>query len=287
LPRYHQLTVELAGEDSDVAQLLLHEGGALGLEVRDAQSALPGVRAPAPGEALLLASYDDPKKAAAAKRTLTRRFPKARTEVEELADQDWSSAWRAQIRAVEVGRLWVGPPWQVEHAGAGKVRVVVEPKMAFGTGDHPTTRLCLAAIDAWLSGHPGASVLDVGTGTGVLAIAAKKLGAGRVVGLDNDPTSVELARECAADNGAPELELSGKALNEVSGSFDLVVANILANTLVELAPVIAPKVSRRLALAGVLAHQREEVSRAYVAQGLVSVEGPAEGDWVRLDFERR
>jgi ribosomal protein L11 methyltransferase len=137
-----------------------------------------------------------------------------------------------------------------------------------------------------MSSHPGASVLDVGTGTGVLAIAAKKLGAGRVVGTDNDPTSVELAHENAAVNGTPDLELSGKELTQVKGPFELVVANILANTLIALAPLIAPKVKDRLVLAGVLAPQKAEVEAAYRAQGLIPEAGAAQGEWVRLDFHR-
>ncbi|HEX4622322.1 MAG TPA: 50S ribosomal protein L11 methyltransferase, partial [Myxococcaceae bacterium] len=248
MPKYLQLTVELPEGASELAQLALHENGALGVEVRDSQSpCLPGVRGPGPGEALLLGSFDSETRADAAQRAVTRAAPLARIQLETLEDRDWSSAWKDLIRAVEVGRLWVGPPWLVEGAAAGKVRVVVEPKRAFGTGDHPTTRLCLAAVDEYLAAHPHASVLDVGTGTGVLAIAASKLGATRVVGIDNDPVSVDLARECAELNGA-QVELSGASLPRVKGRFDLVVANILANTLVELAPRIAAKVTDRLVL---------------------------------------
>jgi ribosomal protein L11 methyltransferase len=159
--------------------------------------------------------------------------------------------------------------------------------MAFGTGDHPTTTLCLEAVDLFLRDHPDASVLDVGTGSGVLAIAARKLGAGRVVGVDNDDVSVALARENAALNQAAEVELSGKSLDQVGGTFELVVANILANTLVELAPLIAPKVTGRLCLSGVLQHQRGEVEAAYRAQGLLSEGFKIHGEWIRLDLTAR
>jgi ribosomal protein L11 methyltransferase len=284
VPKYVQLTVELPEAASDLAQLALHESGALGVEVRDSQSAcLPGVRAPNRGEALLVGCYDSAAKARSARQAVAQAAPSARIQVETLEDRDWSSAWKDLIRAVEVGRLWVGPPWLVEGAPATKVRVVVEPKRAFGTGDHPTTRLCLAAVDEYLAAHPGASVLDVGTGTGVLAIAARKLGAARVMGIDNDPVSVDLARECAQLNGV-DVELSGAKLERVEGEFNLVVANILANTLVELAPLIADKVADRLVLAGVLAPQAEEVTAAYRARGLNPNGSAAEGDWVRLDF---
>ena len=162
--------------------------------------------------------------------------------------------------------------------------LTIEPKMAFGTGDHPTTALCLAAVDAFCTAHPGASVLDVGTGTGVLALMARKLGAARVVGVDNDPMSVTLARENAAANGIEGVELSGATLEAVQGRFDLVLANILANTLVELAPALVRHTRGRLVLAGVLLHQEDEVREAFERAGAVSDGGARIGDWVRLDF---
>jgi ribosomal protein L11 methyltransferase len=283
---YQSLTVDLAETESEAAQELLHEAGAMGLETRDREGPLmPGVRGPAPGEVILVAYFEDAEAAEAARAQLVEAFPEARAQLEEKQQEDWSEAWKAHIKSVQVGRLWVGPPW--EQAPADKVRVVIEPKMAFGTGDHPTTALCLEAVDTYLTTHPGASVLDVGTGTGVLAIAAKKVGAGRVVGTDNDPVAVELAQENARDNGTPEVELSGQELTGVEGPFDLVVANILANTLIELAPLLASKVKDRLVLAGVLTHQKADVEAAYVKLGLVAEPGATRGEWVRLDFHRR
>lgn len=284
---YQTLTVDLPEAESEAAQDLLHEAGAMGLEVRDREGpTMPGVRAPAAGEVILVAYFEDADTAEQARVELAEAHPSARLLLAEEQQQDWSNAWKAHIKSVQVGRLWVGPPWEAQNAPADKVRLVIEPKMAFGTGDHPTTSLCLGAVDDYMSTHPGANVLDVGTGTGVLAIAAKKLGAGRVVGTDNDPVSVELARENAVDNGTPEVELSGKELTAVEGTFDLVVANILANTLIELAPLIAPKVKDKLLMAGVLAHQKAEVEAAYVNLGLVPEPGAQQGEWVRLDFHR-
>jgi ribosomal protein L11 methyltransferase len=284
---YLSLTVELPEDQSEAVQDLLHGSGAMGLEVRDREAPpMPGVRGPNPGEAIVIAYFEDTGTAEEARAQVAEDFPGARLLLEEKPQQDWSNEWKALIKSVQVGRLWVGPPWEADSAPQDKVRIVIEPKMAFGTGDHPTTSLCLAAVDAYLASHPGASVLDVGTGTGVLAIAAKKLGAGHVVGTDNDPTSVELAHENAAVNGTPDLELSGKELTQVKGTFELVVANILANTLIALAPLIAPKVKDRLVLSGVLAPQKAEVEAAYRAQGLSPEPGAAQGEWVRLDFHR-
>lgn len=284
---YLSLTIDLPEADSELLQDLLHETGALGLEVRDSEAPpMPGVRGPKPGEAIVIGFFEDRATAEEAQALVQERFPAAKLALEEVVQQDWSNAWKALIKPVSVGRLWVGPPWEVHQARPEQTRIVIEPKMAFGTGDHPTTMLCLAAVDEFLREHPGCSMLDVGTGTGVLAIAARKLGAGRVAGVDNDEMSVTLARENAEQNGTPEVELSGKSLDAIAGPFDLVLANILANTLVELAPLIAPRVGKRLVLAGVLARQRAEVEAAYLAQGLKSAGVRSDGDWIRIDLDR-
>ncbi len=270
---------------SEAAQQLLTDCGAAGLELRDGEGGMPNVRSPGPGEAIVIGFFE--KRAAAtsalkkAKAVLKPRLSK----LEEVVEKDWSQEWKRLIRPVTVGRLWVGPPW--EKPPKDKVCLFIEPKMAFGTGDHPTTSLCLAAVDDFLAANPRASVLDVGTGTGVLALAAKKLGAGRVVGTDNDPIAVELAKECADENGIEGIELSGKPLEAIKGQFELVLANILANTLIALAPQLVAKVKRRLVLAGVLVPQADEVTAAFVAQGMKGCGRTVQGEWIRLDFERK
>ena len=149
--------------------------------------------------------------------------------------------------------------------------------------------LCLAALSDRLTSHPGASVLDVGTGSGLLAIAARKLGAGRVAASDNDPVAVEVARENAARNGTA-LELTGAAVEEIEGTFDVVVANILANVLVALAPALAARVAPGgvLLLSGILGPQEDEVRRAHVEAGLAPVAGGdrRDGEWSLLALRR-
>ncbi len=284
---YSSLTVELPEADSELVQLALHEGGALGLEVRDSENPpLPGVQRPEPGEALIVAYFEETGQAEELQKALSGEWPRARVALQAVQNQDWSQSWKALIRSVETERLWVGPPWLAPKAPSERVQITIEPKMAFGTGDHPTTFLCLSAIDAFYKQHPSATILDVGTGTGVLAIAARKLGAARAVGVDNDPVSVVLAQENGQLNGVPDVALSEQTLDQIEGRFDLVVANILANTLVELAPAIASKVKHRLLLAGVLAPQRETVEAAYRAQGLTPDGVETMGEWIRLDFAR-
>jgi len=277
------LSLDVPEPEAERVEALLWDAGATGLEIRDREAPpMPGVRGPSPGEAIVVAWFESRSPAEAALEDVKAWVPGVRALLEEAPDTDWSTAWRARIRSTRVGRLWVGPPW--ETAPAGTVSLTIEPKMAFGTGDHPTTALCLAAVEAFCSAHPGASVLDVGTGTGVLALMARKLGAVRVVGVDNDPMSVTLAQENGALNGIDGVELSGASLDAVDGQFDLVLANILANTLVELAPALVQHSRVRLVLAGVLIHQEDEVREAFERAGAVSDGGDRIDDWVRLDF---
>ena len=277
------LTLDVPEPEAERVEALLWDAGATGLEIRDREAPpMPGVRGPSPGEAIVVAWFEEREPAEAALADVREWVPDARGAFGEAPDTDWSMAWRSQIRSTRVGRLWVGPPW--ETAPEGTVSLVIEPKMAFGTGDHPTTALCLAAVDAFCAAHPGGSVLDVGTGTGVLALMARKLGAARVVGVDNDPMSVTLARENAALNGIAGVELSGATLDAIEGRFDLVVANILANTLVELAPALVAHTRGRLVLAGVLIHQEDEVREAFERAGAASDGGDRSGDWIRLDL---
>jgi len=277
------LTLDVPETAAERVEALLWDAGATGLEIRDREAPpMPGVRGPSPGEAIVVAWFEEREPAEAALADVREWVPDARGAFGEAPDTDWSMAWRSQIRSTRVGRLWVGPPWETPPEGT--VSLVIEPKMAFGTGDHPTTALCLAAVDAFCAAHPGGSVLDVGTGTGVLALMARKLGAARVVGVDNDPMSVTLARENAALNGIAGVELSGATLDAIEGRFDLVVANILANTLVELAPTLVAHTRGRLVLAGVLIHQEDEVREAFERAGATSDGGDRSGDWIRLDL---
>ena len=284
---WYSLTLDVPAAEAELLELLLHESGASGLEVRDGTPPLlPNVRYPKPGELIVVAYFARKKAAAQASKKVHARHPALTALLEAVEERDWSNEWKHQIRPVQVGRLWVGPSWEEKNAPKDKVRLVIEPKMAFGTGDHPTTSMCLRAVDDFMLAHPGASVLDVGTGTGVLALAAKKLGAQRVVATDNDPIAVELSIENAEVNQVQGVDFSTRPLQKLEGTFDLVVANILADTLIELAPLLCARAKNAVVLAGVLAPQREDVTRAFTTQGLRALPGMSSGEWVRLDFER-
>ena len=286
---FFTLTVELPEASTELAESLLHDAGCLGLEIRDTETKpMPGQRVPPPGRALLVAYFQGRSSVDVVQSELAEELPGATFEVEGVVEQDWSESWKAQIRATTAGRLWVGPPWLEKDAPARSTKIVIEPGMAFGTGDHPTTHFCLESLDRALAERHGASVLDVGTGSAVLTIAARKLGAGRVVGTDNDPVAIRVALENAERNGAPNLELSTAELHEVSGTFDIVLANILANTLTDLAEAITAKVAPRgmLVLAGILSNQAEEVLVPYLGRGLALRTRVLRGEWAMLELER-
>ena len=201
---------------------------------------------------------------------------------------DWEASFRAHHRPVPVGRrLLVAPPWDVPPA-PGREVLVVEPGMAFGTGQHGTTRTCLEEIEAAVDGGGVASALDVGTGSGVLAAAAARLGVQRVVAIDADPAVLPLARATLDANGAAHVRLAGGTAAAVRGRFDLVVANLLADTLVAdagpLAAVVAP--GGRLVVSGLLDSQTAAVVEAYPGWRVAAVRQDERWRTLRLVRER-
>jgi ribosomal protein L11 methyltransferase len=277
------VTVELDAAVADERSAELFELGAAGVEVRDGEATpMPGTPPLPPGRALLVAWFAEADAAEAARAAVGG-------SVVQVPDEDWGKGWKKDFRPLDVGRVRVRPSWIDEPAPPGAVEVVLDPGMAFGTGTHPTTALCLAALSDLVGARPGASVLDVGTGSGLLAIAARKLGAGRVAGNDEDPVAVRVARENAEQNGVA-LELTGAPVEEIPGTFDVVVANILANVLVALAPSLAAKVAPGgvLLLSGILGPQEDEVRRAHVEAGLTPLAGGdrRDGEWSLLALRR-
>ena len=208
-------------------------------------------------------------------------------QIERIEDQDWERSWMDGFAPMRFGqRLWIVPSWH-EAPQPDAVNLLLDPGLAFGTGTHPTTSLCLQ----WLDAQPleGCSVLDFGCGSGILAIAALLLGAPRAVGTDIDPQALEASRDNAQRNGIADerfpVYLPADLPQEPA---DVVVANILAGPLVSLAPQITSlvKPGGRLALSGILHEQADEVRAAYVADFDLDPTAVQDG-WVRISGVRR
>lgn len=206
--------------------------------------------------------------------------PIGELSVHEVRDEDWLESWKASFTPIPIGDFLIRPTWS-EPAPDGAIEIVLDPGMAFGTGLHPTTRQCLEAIGALAVG--GRRVLDVGTGSGILAIAAAKRGSREVIAVDTDQVAVDATRENAERNGVRVGVHLGSAA-DVDGAFDVVLANLVGATLVQLAADLRARVapSGRLVAAGITNEREPEVVAAFAAQGLHVVERDERDDWVRL-----
>jgi ribosomal protein L11 methyltransferase len=206
-------------------------------------------------------------------------------EMDRVEEQDWVRLTQSQFDPIPISeRLWIVPSWH-EAPDAGAISIVLDPGLAFGTGSHPTTRLCLRWLEASLRG--GESLLDYGCGSGILAIAAVKLGADPVIGVDIDLQAVESARDNAERNQVEATFFLPDGLpNETK--FAVLVANILTNPLKALAPMLADKVATqgRIALSGILESQAEDVMAIYAAYFDMRLWQVDEG-WVCLEGVRR
>jgi ribosomal protein L11 methyltransferase len=288
---WQRVTVAVAGEHAEALADALEEEGALSVDVADADEGTPQ-ESPVFGEPGAEATPWPRCRVSAlfpmetqASRAFDRALAQAQVpalaaaSIDRLEDADWVARTQRQFEPMRVGaRLWIVPTW---HAApdANAINVVLDPGAAFGTGSHPTTRLCLAWLERHVEGS--ASVLDYGCGSGILAIAALKLGARAATGVDIDPQALESARYNATRNGvAVRVVPASDALAVVA---DLTVANILANPLRMLAPLIAAhtRPGGRIALSGILEAQADEVVAAYSRWASLSVEAREEG-WVLL-----
>lgn len=207
-------------------------------------------------------------------------------------EEDWAEAWKEHFPVLRVGkRLVIRPTWREHIAAPDDVVLSLDPGMAFGTGLHPTTRLCLAGIERWADSSllSDARVLDVGTGSGILAIAAARMGASYVLGVDTDPLAVETTRANAAANGMAdfiEARTGGLPLADPA-QFHLVVANLIAGLLIDLAAELAATLwpGGRLLAGGIYKDRESDVRSAFESAGLRIVGQLAEEDWVALEME--
>lgn len=261
------LSVELDRAGADAFSDALLEAGAQSVAID------------AGGVSALLGADDDAAALVAAAARASGIQPE-RFSARPLEDQDWVRASQSQFEGRAIGRrLWVGPTWR--EAPPGRLVVRVDPGLAFGTGSHASTRLVLEFLEAAIVG--GERVLDYGCGSGILGIAAAKLGAARVDGVDLDPQALETAAANARLNAVAMRLSPPEAL--AAGAYDVVIANILAQPLIVLAPLLAARAGR-IALSGILREQAQEVRRAYDPWFEMKIEREEEG-WALLAGSRR
>lgn len=289
--------IEVEEDAVEILSDALLEVGALAVDVRDAAAgttderpifAEPG-EAPASGwrsnrvGALFAVDTDlyavVPEALAAAGLAATAAF-----SIERIEDADWVRLTQSQFHPIQITpRLWIVPSWHTPPDPAA-INIALDPGVAFGTGAHPTTRLCLRWLAETVT--PGADVLDYGCGSGILAIAAMKLGAASACGVDIDPQAVLAAQQNAQQNGV-QLTLA-TAEQDIAGPAQIVVANILANPLTVLAPLLArlTRPGGQIALSGILVEQADAVLEAYAPQFVMTRAATDEG-WVLLTGRRR
>jgi ribosomal protein L11 methyltransferase len=288
---WYEITARVAPADVDGVSALMLEAAPGGVTVEEPITILGpemGFRVRA-GEPVFVRAYLPASELGAVlteelRRGVQARYPSVELTAKPLYEEDWAVSWREFFGPVDYGgRLVIVPSWVEKDLPAGKEPIRLDPGQAFGTGHHETTRLCLAALEEYV--QPGARVLDVGTGSGVLAIAAVKLGAASVLAIDVDPVAVRVAEEnCVANGVAAAVEIRTGTLAGDEGEFDTVVANI--STQANLAFLAA--YSRVLAdggallLSGILEEDAARFREAAPAAGLATVDMRLDRDWSLL-----
>jgi ribosomal protein L11 methyltransferase len=269
-----QIKINSTGENAEALSDALMDVGAVSVTFQDTHD--NPVYEPLPGETLLWGDTDviglfDAETEMSDVVAELRQHPLLGTtfrhKIEQIEDKDWEREWMDNFHPMRFGeRLWICPSWR-DVPDPDAVNVMLDPGLAFGTGTHPTTSLCLT----WLDGLDlqGKTVIDFGCGSGILAIAALKLGAAQAIGIDIDPQAIQASRDNAERNGVSErLALYLPHQQPENLQADVVVANILAGPLRELAPLISvlPKAGGHIGLSGVLESQAENVCEAYAQQ---------------------
>ena len=294
-----ELALTLHAAQQAPIEAALEDLGALSITLRDANADTPDERAifepgvgelPLWNEIVLLALFDSATDRTGLVHALVDALPELAPEriaFREVADEDWTRAWMDQFKPMRFGRrLWIYPSTVEPAADADEIVVRLDPGLAFGTGTHPTTALCLEWLDA--IDLNGKTLIDFGCGSGVLAIAALKLGAAHAIGVDNDAQAIVSSRNNAERNGVAdriELHLPHEF---AAAPADVLVANILAGPLGDLAPQFAActRAGGLLALSGILAGQETELVARY-AQWFDDLAVARREDWVRITGTRR
>ena len=284
--QWYAAEVPVSAESREAIEYGLMEAGALGTETREAGAdhlTIVGYFPATPEIEIIRAALADAGR-------VYGFTPDAALDlkIEEVPDRDWLAEWKKGWQSIRAGRFIVAPPW-IEPASlestpgsdAGLIIIRIEPGMAFGTGTHETTRLCLKVIEKHFR---GGSFLDVGTGTGILAIAAAKMFAdARIEACDTDAEAIEIAKDNARLNeAAGQIEFRVGSVGNQTASADLVCANLTAPVIVELLPALLGATCGRLVLSGILDTQAEMVQTRVSELGASILETDQDGEWVAL-----
>ena len=208
-----------------------------------------------------------------------------------IREEKWAESWKAHFKPIHAtSRMVIRPPWEEYGGKKGEMIITIDPGMAFGTGTHPTTQMCLQALEELIPvfAHPP-SVLDFGTGSGILAIAAEKLGADRILALDVDPVAIQCARENAALNRLKDrIDFRISPARSLRQRFEVVVANLLPQELWQAASFLARRISPRgfLVVSGILKGQKKEMASTFIKRGLSMESSKEKKGWVCLTLKK-
>lgn len=284
---WFRLELTLSREWEEPAAAWLFEQGVEGVQIEDGEEP-PGGPARAPTEGIRLSAYFPGEEAAQrAAAAIGESIAPLKYRIESLEDPGWAVAWQDYFVPIKVStRIIVAPPWHPPDLQPGEFGLLIYPAQAFGTGTHATTRLCLEALDRAVGAPAPSEMLDLGCGSGILAIAALRLGVSKALAVDFDPLCAENTEKNSALNeiDPARLEIRQATVAEVRGAFPLITANLSSKTLLEERQGIIAllKPGGRLFLSGILDEDEEEVRLAY--EELNWVETRHEEEWVLLEF---
>lgn len=302
MPKWIEVTLRVDGEAAEAATEVLNRYGYQGVSI-EVEGIPPDTLdegdAPPPGPLTLRAYLPDDGRSPEAMRQLidalgymNMMYPMPDPEFRTLDEQDWAEAWKTHYQPVRIGRhIMIRPLWIDLTLEPDDLEIALDPGMAFGTGTHPTTQLCLEALEDMVT--PGLHMLDLGCGSGILAIGAAKLGAAHVWALDIDPIAVDVTAENAAQNGVGEkISAQEGSLESVLHSarrFDLLAANILAHVIKAmceqgLGDVLRP--GGKAVFSGIITEQAGDVEAALRRTGLEPARRRQQGDWVAIEALR-
>ncbi len=281
VPDYTVVSIET--DDARAETLARWIRGALGVEPVE-------LRRPESERVWLDLYFEDDVRARLALAAAQRHPGVAGVTVRACRPRDWTRFWRRHFQPLDIaGLLRIRPPWARARRTRGVAELVLDPGLSFGTGRHFTTRFCLERLVATIRAERPRSVLDAGTGSGILALAAARLGVPRVDAFDNDPLSVAHARENLRRNrltGRVRLRVADALARPPRGAYDLVVANLYGGLLVRLADVLAAAARRTLILSGIRELEADEVAAAFQSRGLDERVRDGDGEWCGLEFRR-